>query len=112
NAATGVTAGMPVNTPQQTGGTLQANDFRPQDFEYRDGFAWTSSTISCNPGGGTVNCVRWAKINPATAAVVDAGVYGSNGEYRTFADLAVDACGNMAIGYSKSSSSSFPGVFA
>ena len=111
NAATGVTAGMPVNTPQQSGGTLQANDFRPQDFEYRDGFAWTSSTISCNPGGGTVNCVRWAQINPATATVVDAGVYGSSGEYRTFADLAVDGCGNMAIGYSKSSSSSFPGVF-
>lgn len=111
NAATGVTAGMPVNTPQQSGGTLQANDFRPQDFEYRDGFAWTSSTIACNPGSGTVNCVRWAKINPANATVVDAGVYGSNGEYRTFADLAVDACGNMAIGYSKSSTSSFPGVF-
>ncbi|MCB8925693.1 MAG: Ig-like domain-containing protein [Ardenticatenaceae bacterium] len=111
NAATGVTAGMPIDTPQQTGGTLQANDFRPQDFEYRDGFAWTSSTVACNPGGGTVNCVRWAKINPATATVADAGVYGSSGEYRTFADLAVDACGNMAIGYSKSSSSMFPGVF-
>lgn len=111
NAATGVTAGAPVNTPQQSGGTLQANDFRPQDFEYRNGFAWTSSTVACNPGSGTVNCVRWAKINPATATVADAGVYGSNGEYRTFADLAVDACDNMAIGYSKSSSSSFPGVF-
>ena len=111
NAATGVTAGMPVDTPQQAGGTLQANDFRPQDFEYRDGYAWSSSTVACNPGGGTVNCVRWAQINPATATVVDAGVYGSAGEYRTFADLAVDACGNMAIGYSKSSTSSFPGVF-
>ncbi|MBK8902657.1 MAG: hypothetical protein IPM53_15825 [Anaerolineaceae bacterium] len=111
NAATGVTAGMPVNTPQLGGQTIQANDYRPQDFEYRDGFAWSSSTIACNPGGGTVNCVRWAKINPATAAVVDAGVYGSSGEYRTFADLAVDACGNMAVGYTKSSTSIYPGVF-
>ncbi|MCA9901922.1 MAG: hypothetical protein KC433_27270 [Anaerolineales bacterium] len=111
NAATGVTAGMPVNTPQLGGQTVQANDFRPQDFEYRDGFAWTSSTVACNPGSGTVNCVRWAKINPATATVADAGVYGSNGEYRSFADLAVDACGNMAIGYSKSSTSIYPGVF-
>ena len=111
NAATGVTAGLPVDTPQQGGQTLQANDFRPQDLEYRDGFAWSSSTVACNPGGGTVNCVRWAKIDPATATVVDAGVYGSSGQYRTFADLAVDACGNMAVGYSKSSSSMYPGVF-
>ncbi|MCA9971721.1 MAG: hypothetical protein KC425_15960 [Anaerolineales bacterium] len=111
NAATGVTAGMPVNTPQLGGQTVQANDFRPQDFEYRNGYAWTASTIACNPGGGTVNCVRWAQINPATAAVVNAGVYGSNGEYRTFADLAVNDCNDMMIGYSKSSTSIYPGVY-
>ena len=111
NAATGVTAGMPIDTPQQTGGTLQANDFRPQDFEYRDGFAWTSSTVACNPGGGTVNCIRWAKINPATATVVDAGVYGSNGQYRFFGDLAVNHCNDMAVGYTKSSTSMWPSIF-
>jgi len=32
--------------------------------------------------------VRWAQINPATASVVSAGVYASNGEYRFFGDLA------------------------
>ncbi len=109
--ATGVASGMPVDTPQLGGGTIQANDFRPQDFEFRDGFAWSAMTVSCNPGGGTVNCVRWAKINPATASVADAGVYASSGQYRTFADLAVDACGNMAIGYTKSSSSIHPGIW-
>jgi hypothetical protein len=102
---------MPVNTPQSGGSALQGNDFRPQDFEYRNGFAWTSSTIACNPGGGTVNCVRWAQINPATATVVDAGVYASSGQYRTFADLAVDGCDNMAVGYTKSSSSMFPSIW-
>ncbi|MCO5204182.1 MAG: hypothetical protein M9928_04090 [Anaerolineae bacterium] len=110
-AATGVAAGMPVDTPQLGGQTIQANDFRPQDFEYRNGYAWTANTIACNPGGGTVNCVRWAKINPATATVVDAGVFGTNGEYRTFADLAVNHCDDMQIGYSKSSSSMYPAVF-
>lgn len=109
--ATGVSAGLPVDTPQLGGQTIQANDFRPQDFEYRNGFAWTATTIACNPGGGTVNCVRWAKINPANATVVDAGVYASNGQYRTFADLAVDACNNMQIGYTKSSSSMYPGIY-
>jgi hypothetical protein len=111
NAATGVSAGMPVNVPQLGGQTLQANDFRPQDFEYHSGFAWTSNTISCNPGGGTVDCVRWAQIDPASATVVDAGVYASAGEYRTFADLAVNACGDMAVGYTKSSSSMYPGIW-
>jgi hypothetical protein len=108
---TGVSVGMPVDTPQLGGQTLQANDFRPQDFEYRDGYGWSVQTIACNPGGGTVNCVRWAQIDPATATVVDAGVFGSSGEYRTFGDLAVDACGNMAVGYTKSSTSIYPGIW-
>jgi subtilisin-like proprotein convertase family protein len=111
NTATGVTAGMPVNTPQLGGRTLQANDFRPQDFEYRNGYAWTSSTIACNPGSGTVNCVRWAQINLSTMTVANAGVYSSNSEYRTFADLAVNHCNDMAVGYTKSSSSMYPAVF-
>ena len=68
-------------------------------------------TIGCNPGSGTVNCVRWAQINPATATVLDAGVYSSNGEYRQFPDLAVNHCDDMAIGYTKSSSSIFPSIF-
>ena len=67
NAYTGVTGAMPLNAPQQGGSTVQGNDYRPQDFEYRDGYAWSVSTISCNPGGGTVNCLRWVKVNPATA---------------------------------------------
>lgn len=110
-SATGVNAGMPVDTPQLGGQTIRANDFRPQDFEYRNGFAWSVQTIACNPGSGTVNCIRWAKINPANATVVEAGVYASNSEYRTFGDLAADACNNMAVGYTKSSTSMYPGIF-
>lgn len=109
---TGVTAGMPIDAPQSGSSALiQANDYRPHDFEYRDGFAWSAQTIACNPGGGTVNCLRWAKINPATAAIVDAGVYASNGEHRIFGNLAVNACGDMAVGYTKTGSALFPGVY-
>ena len=111
NSATGVTAGNTVSFPQSGGGSLQGNDWRPQDFEYRNGFAWTTMTIGCNPGGGTVNCVRWAQINPATATVVNAGVYSSSGQYRQFPDLAVNHCDDMAVGYTKSSSSMFPGIY-
>jgi hypothetical protein len=111
NAYTGVTAGLPVNVPQSGGSAVQGNDYRPQDFEYRDGYAWSVSTISCNPGSGTVNCLRWVKVNPATATIADAGVYSSNGQHRFFGDLAVNACGDMALGYSKSSTSMWPGIW-
>jgi len=111
--ATGVTGGYPIDAPQQgSSALLQANDFRPHDFEYRNGYAWMVTTISCNPGGGTVNCLRWAKINPVTAAVADAGVLSSSGQHRIFGNLAVNSCGDMVVGYTKTGSSMFPGVFA
>ncbi len=110
---TGVAAGMPIDAPQQgSAAKIQANDFRPHDFEYRDGFAWSAQTVACNPGGGTVNCLRWAKINPATAAIVDAGVLASAGQHRIFGDLAVNACGDMAVGYTKTGASLYPAVYA
>ena len=111
---TGVTAGMPVAVPYlgATGrNRIDGGDFRPQDFEYRNGYAWSVGTIACNPGGGTVNCVRWAKINPATASIVDAGVYASNGEFRTYGDLAVNHCDDMAVGYTKSSTAIYPAIY-
>jgi hypothetical protein len=109
--ATGVPAGMPIAVPQSGAGLLQANDFRPLDFEYRNGYGWAAMTIACNPGGGTVNCVRWAQINLSNAAVVQAGVLASNGEHRFFPDLAVNDCNDMVVGYSKSSAGMYPATW-
>lgn len=115
NTATGVTAGAPLDVPQAGGGgDVQGNDWRPQDFEFRNGFGWTVMTISCNPGTGVVNCVRWAQLtltNPPTLGPAGAGVFASNGEYRVFGDLAVNHCNDMAVGYSKSSTAMFPAVW-
>lgn len=109
--ATGVTSGMPVNTPQQGGNSIQANDWRMRDLEYRNGYGWLTDSISCNPGGGTVNCVRWAQINLAAGTITQAGVYGSNSNHRIFPNLAANHCNDMAIGYTKSSSSIFPSIW-
>ena len=111
-AATGVSAGMPIDVPQSGGSNVQANDFRPQDAEWRNGSIWTTQTIACNPGSGTVDCVRWAQIDPTGPTVLDAGVVASNGEYRFFGDLAANQCSDIGIGYSKSSTSMYPAVWA
>jgi len=112
NTFTGVTAGFPVSFPQAGGSnTMQGNDWRVQDAEYRNGSVWMAHTLACNPGGGTVNCVRWAEIDPTTATVLQAGVFASDDEYRQFPNLAVNDAEDMVLGYTKSSTSIFPGVF-
>ena len=104
----------------QAGSTvpLAGNDWRGQETEYRDGMLWTTQTVSCDPGTGVVNCVRWAQIDPAqvtpgssTDGVLNAGVFSAeDGNSRWFPSIAVDACGNMAIGYSISGPEIFPSV--
>lgn len=89
---------FPVDVPQQGGFDLQGNDFRGLDTEYRNGFLWTTQTISCNPGGGTVNCVRWAQVDPTGPSVVQAGVFGSPGEWRFFGTTPGFATGRLLVG--------------
>ncbi len=110
-ATHGVTVGFGVNNPQQTGTSIGSIGPRPLDFEYRDGFGWTTNLVSCNPGAGTVNCVQWGQIDVGAAAVEQAGVFATDGEYRIFPDLAVDSCGNMLVGYTKTDAAIFPGVW-
>lgn len=102
-----------ISVPQNGSGMLRSNDWRPLDFEYRNGYGWTTMTVSCNPGDGAVNCIRWAQINLNNGNVGPAGTgtYGSNGQYRFFPDLAVNYCDDMVLGYTRSNSSSFPSIW-
>jgi hypothetical protein len=111
--ATGVAPVMPFTTAPQlgSGARIMTRDWRPQDNEYRNGFLWTTNTISCNPGGGTVSCVRWAQINPVNGSIVQAGVVAGSGQYRYFADVAANHCSDMVIGYTKSSTASYAGIW-
>ncbi len=105
--------GFPINVPQQGGQTIQSNDWRMRQFEYRNGSGWVTDTVACNPGGGTVNCARWTEIDLTTPAptVVQTAIYGSSGQHRIFPDLAVNHCDDMAIGYTKSSTSMYPSIW-
>lgn len=111
---------FPISWPQKGSVEILAgNDFRGQETEYRNGYLWTTQTISCNPGKGTRNCVRWAQIDPTqvepaevdpndfslpatTNGVMQAGVFGSDWGYRSFPSIAANACDDMAVGYSYS----------
>jgi len=111
-AFVGMATGQTLDAPQAgSNRDLDSGDFRVQDAEYRNGTIWMSSAVSCNPGSGSVNCVQWAQIDPSGPTLLDAGVYGTNGEYRIHPDLAVNDCDDMAIGYTKTSDSMFPATF-
>ncbi|MCZ6726872.1 MAG: hypothetical protein O7A98_05890, partial [Acidobacteria bacterium] len=110
-AVHGVTVGFGVSSPQSGGGSINSIDPRALDFEYRDGSGWLTNLVSCNPGAGTVNCVQWGQVDVGTATVTQAGVFATEGEYRIFPDLAVNGCGDMLIGYTKTNSGIFPSVW-
>lgn len=105
---------FPVNQQQPPPGqSITSNDVRLLDAEYWAGRVWASHTIGCNPGSGTVNCIRWYEVNMGSGspALVQQGTFSSNGQYRSFPDLAVNLCGDMLVGYTKMSTSEFPSVY-
>ena len=104
---------LPLRQPQLGGSNIQGNDNRLLDVEYWGGKLWATHTVGCNPGSGTVNCVRWYEIDISSGSpsLVQQGTFSSNSEYRSFPDLGVNACGDMMVGYTKTSSSMYPGVF-
>ena len=111
--ATGVTSGLPIDVPQLgSADLLQGNDWRMRSAEYRNGNVWISDSISCNPGGGTVDCARWAQIAlTATPTLLQAGVVASAGMHRIFPDVTANDCDDMMMGYTKTNSSMFPGAY-
>jgi len=108
------TYGFPISAPQSgSANMVQANDERLLDAQWHtNGTIYTTHTMSCNPGSGTVDCVRWYQVGNlgGTPSLLQQGTIFGNGEYRFFPDLAVDSAGNMAIAYSYSTSSSFIGI--
>ncbi len=113
STASGVTAAFPPLAPQLgSAATLESNDWRGLDTEYRNGHLWLTNNIGCNPGGGAVTCVRWAEVDPEVPAVVQAGVFSSAGDHRLFPDLAANHCDAMAVGYTKTGSTLYPAVWA
>ncbi len=77
---------------------------------------WVSHTINNNQGTTGPTAVRWYQFNvtgntiPAAAAQQQTFNNGADGIWRFMPSLALDAAGNMAIGYSASATSVEPSI--
>jgi len=62
--------------------------------------------------GGGIAGVRWYEVRgfSATPAIYQQGTYSPDSNYRWMGSIAMDTMGNMALGYSVSSSSVYPSV--
>ncbi len=106
----GIDVGFPPSNPQMGGGNITGFNPRPLDFEYRDGSGYFANIVGCNPGTGTRSCIQWAQVDVAGAALVDAGVFAEETTWRYMPDVAVNACGDLMVGYSASNAGIFAGV--
>lgn len=108
--------GMPLDTGQLGASTLlQANDWRFRSFEYRNGYAWVTDSISRNTGDGTRNWVRMTKINLRASGypIANQMFFGAGtGLHFTFPDIAVNMCDDAAIGMGRSGSTIYAGTRA
>jgi hypothetical protein len=73
---------------------------------------WVNHTIAANANVGTPTGVRWYEIRDPNGSpfVYQQGTYQPDSNYRWMGSLAVDGFGNMALGYSVSSSSMYPAI--
>ena len=108
---------VPQPTPGAPLDTLGDKIMTPVVYQNRNGTEslWADQTIILNyPNGPTA--VRWYQFDvtggnfPATAAQQQDWTNGNDGLWRFMPSIAADANGNVAIGYSVSSSSIFPNI--
>lgn len=71
---------------------------------------WASHTVM-NPAGGTD--IRWYEVRGLTSSpfLYQQGVYHPDSYSRWISSLAVDGEGNMALGFSKSSTTLYPSIY-
>jgi len=108
--ATGA-SGMPISVAQLgSTDTIQGNDWRWRGFEYRNGYGWSTDSVSYDFGSGTVDVFRYFRMDFSDYSLTQAVGYGYFTSNLIFPDLAVDHCNNMAVGVERGDSSMYPSV--
>jgi hypothetical protein len=81
-------------------------------LQYRNINGTESLWVSRSVVAGTSDGIRWMEIRnmKTTPTVYQQGTYAPDSKYRWMPSLAVDKFGNMALGYSISSSTMYPAI--
>lgn len=111
-----VTASIMPNAPQLgTANLINTNDRRALNAVWRDNTLWTTFTTRPTSGQATAHWVKISTSNLGTLSIADQGdVDGEDiaaGTYTFFPSIAVDPCGNMALGFAASASTIYPGAY-
>ena len=82
------------------------------NFEYRNLNGAESLWLTRTVVNGTSTGIRWMEIRgmSATPSVYQQGTFAPDSNYRWMPSIGVDKQGNMAVGYSVSSSTMFPAI--
>ena len=107
----------PTTVPQLSGNSIETLTYRlMMQAQYRNIGGTESLWLSHTVGNGSgVASVRWYQLNVTggtiqTSGPVQQGTYNPDTNHRFAPSLAVDAAGDMAIGYSVSSSTMRPSI--
>ncbi len=94
--------------------SVVCNDCRTTNFVVRNGFLHIAWHFGINFGSGTVDAIRYVKLNvttPSSPVKVTDETFGADGIYYYYPDCTVDSYGNMFIGFGRSSASQFPSSY-
>ncbi|NUM75586.1 hemolysin, partial [candidate division KSB1 bacterium] len=108
------------DAPQKgTAVRIETNDVRALNAVWRNNVLWTTNTVvpPSGPDAGQATA-HWYKINTsnlASLSLQDQGDVGgediASGTYTFFPSIAVDASGNMAVGFAASGPNIYPGAY-
>jgi hypothetical protein len=115
------TAGFSIVPQQGTSSKLDSlgdKIMTPVAYQNRSGTEslWASGTVCTDANCTGATGIRWYQFNvtggtfPATPVQQQTWTNNSDGVWRFMPSIAVDSCGNTAIGYSTSRSTLFPGI--
>jgi hypothetical protein len=110
---------VPGAPQKDSSATIDAGDRRALQAVWRDDALWVTATI--NPSAGTdagQATAHWFKVNTTTLSSLtlsDQGNIGgediATGAYTYYPSVAVDALGNMCVGFAASGSTIYPGAY-
>jgi hypothetical protein len=96
---------------QQLGTTdvIQTNDNRILEAVWRNNRMWVTAAGACTPAGdsATRSCLKLIEVNTSNNTVVQDFFFGTASRYLYYPAIRTDACGNLHVVYSRSSSTEF-----